>query len=373
MTLPVADAALHEALGAFPFGGRVAQAQLYGKGHINETYLVDIILPNGQTRPFILQRINTHVFPDVVSLMGNIVGVTRHLQQSISQTGGNPQREALTVIPAQNGSPFYTTADGGAWRCYYFIQNTVCYQVAPNASVLYQAARAFARFSLLLQDYPAETLRETIPHFHDTPKRLADLQAAVAANPMGRAQNCQTEIEFALQRQSDCFVLANHLSAGRLSLCVTHNDTKLNNVLLDETSGECVCIIDLDTVMPGLLLHDYGDSIRSGAHSASEDERDLGHVSFSLPYFEAYTKGYLEVLAPYLSPLEKELLPWGAKLMTLECGMRFLTDYLLGDTYFKIARPDHNLVRTRTQFKLVHDMEENWQKMQQTIARYTQP
>lgn len=362
---------LEEALTGFDFGGQVAGALRYGKGHINDTFAVYTQQPNGSARRFILQRVNTHVFKNPAQLMENIVGITRHLRQRIAENGGDPNRETLTVLPARTGGALYTTADGGVWRCYLFVEGTVCYQSAESPALFEAAGRAFGNFNRLLEDYPAGTLYETIPDFHDTRVRFVNFKKALQADAKGRAKTCAPEIEFALAHAGDCPVLMDLLDAGKLPLRVTHNDTKLNNILMDEKNGQGVCVVDLDTVMPGLSLHDFGDAIRAGANTATEDEKDLGVVHFSLPLFEAFTAGYLHTAGPAMTSLEKELLPWGAKLMTLECGIRFLTDYLEGDLYFsRISRSLQNLERCRTQFKLVADMERDWDEMQRIVNHY---
>ena len=232
------------------------------------------------------------------------------------------------------------------------------------------ADKRFGNFQRLLSDYPAETLFEAIPHFHDTEDRLRKFREAVAADAMGRAGECQAEIDFVMSRQADCSVALQALREGKLPLRVTHNDTKLNNILIDRTTGEGICVIDLDTTMPGLSINDFGDSIRFGANHSAEDEKDLTKVNFDIELYEAYTRGFLEGAQGSLTPAELEYLPWGARLMTLECGIRFLTDYLDGDHYFRIHRPEHNLDRCRTQFKLVRDMEEQFEAMAAVITKY---
>lgn len=361
---------LEEALQAFDFGGQVAGALRYGKGHINDTFAVYTQQPDDSAKRYLLQRINTHVFKDAGGLMQNILGVTEYLRKIIIENGGDPNRETLTVVRDKGGNPYFTDSDGGKWRCYIFIEDAIGYQVAETPEIFKASANAFGNFTRLLESYPAETLHETIPKFHDTRDRFKKFEAALAADSLGRAKDCQAEIEFTLAHKDDCGKLMDLLDAGKLPLRVTHNDTKLNNILMDPATQKGVCVIDLDTVMPGLTLHDYGDSIRFGANTATEDEKDLGIVNFSLPLFETYTAGYLETAGSAMSAFEKELMPWGAKLMTLECGMRFLTDHLEGDTYFRTAREGHNLDRCRTQYKLVADMEELWSDMNQIIAKY---
>ena len=356
-----------DVLAAFDFGGEVAGALRYGEGHINDTFAVYVQLPDGEARRFILQRINTQVFTNPARLMENIEGVTAFLRKKITAAGGDPQRETLTVIRTRAGRLFYTDAEGGAWRCYPFIEGGVCLQKAETPEQFAAAGRSFGRFLRLLEDYPAGTLYETIEKFHDTRDRLAKFRAALEADALGRAKEAPEEIRFVLEHAGDCAVLMDQLEAGRLPLRVTHNDTKLNNIILDKRTGEGLCVIDLDTIMPGLALNDYGDSIRFGATTAAEDEPDLSKVHFDLGLYAAYTRGYMEAAGDALTAAEKENLPWGAKLMTLECGIRFLTDYLQGDTYFKIHRPGHNLDRCRTQFKLVADMEREWDAMHAVV------
>ena len=250
------------------------------------------------------------------------------------------------------------------------MEGTVCHQAADTPELFAASGRAFGRFQRLLADYPADTLYETIPRFHDTEDRLAKFKAAVAADKLGRAKDCQPEIDFVLAREADCSVALNAMREGRLPLRVTHNDTKLNNVLMDDKTGEGMCIIDLDTVMPGLVLYDFGDSIRFGANHSAEDETDLSKVNLDVDLFSAYTAAFLEGTGGSLTNDEIAMLPWGAKLMTLECGIRFLTDYLEGDTYFHISRERQNLDRCRTQFKLVSDMEERWPELEAIVRGY---
>ena len=273
-------------------------------------------------------------------------------------------------IRPRNGQDYYTDSQGGAWRLYPFVEGTICHQAADTPELFAASGRAFGRFQRLLADYPADTLYETIPHFHDTEDRLAKFKAAVAEDKLGRARDCQPEIDFVLAREADCSVALNAMREGKLPLRVTHNDTKLNNVLMDDKTGEGMCIIDLDTVMPGLVLYDFGDSIRFGANHCAEDETDLSKVSLDVDLFAVYTKAFLEGTGGSLTNEEIAMLPWGAKLMTLECGIRFLTDYLVGDEYFHISREKHNLDRCRTQFKLVADMEARWAELEAIVAQY---
>lgn len=361
-----AEEMLREALAAWSWPAAVTEAARYGNGHINDTFC--IVLETG--RRYILQRINTGIFTDPAGLMENICGVTAFLREKIIAAGGDPARETLHVVPTAAGKGWYADTDGGAWRVYDFVEDTVCLQEVQRPEDFYESAFAFGTFQQLLADYPAATLHEAIPKFHDTADRYEKFEAAVAADRMGRAADVEKEIAFVRARKADCSRMVNWLAEGKLPLRVTHNDTKLNNILLDAATGKGLCIIDLDTVMPGLAANDYGDSIRFGANDCTEAEKDLTKVNFSLPLFECYTEGFLKAAGAALTDFEKETLPWGARLMTLECGIRFLTDYLDGDRYFRIHYPEHNLDRCHTQFKLVSDMERDWDAMNAIVAKY---
>ena len=364
-----AETYLGEVLGAFDFGAPVVGAIRFGQGHINDTFVVHTQPEDVCCRRFILQRMSPAAFKRPDQLMENIIGVTEYLGREIRRNGGDREREALEVIRPKNGEPYYTDEGGGAWRLYPFVEGTICYQTAETPELFAASGRAFGRFQRLLQGYPAQMLHETIPHFHDTEDRLRKLKEAVAADSMGRVKECQPEIDFMLARESDCSVALQALRDGTLPLRVTHNDTKLNNVLMDAKTGEGICIIDLDTVMPGLSINDFGDSIRFGANHSAEDETDLSKVNLDLELFAAYTEAFLEGAGGTLTEKEIELLPWGAKLMTLECGIRFLTDYLVGDEYFHISRERQNLDRCRTQCKLVADMEAHWDELCAIVGR----
>ena len=336
----------------------------YGNGHINDTYIAD-----SEPR-YILQRINHAIFKKPDEVMSNILGVTEFLRGKITAAGGDPDRETLTVIKTKDGESYYKTEDGNYFRMYKYIENSVGYEMVENPEQFYEAAKAFGKFQRMLSDYPVEKLYDTIPLFHDTRKRFADFKKAVDDNIAGRKALVEKEIAFVLAREADASVVVDAIADGRVPLRVTHNDTKLNNVLLDATNGKGVCVIDLDTVMPGSLLYDYGDALRFGASTGAEDEVDLDKISFDLELFEAFTKGFLEEAGGDLTPTEIELLPFSAKLLTYECGMRFLGDYLNGDTYFKIHRENHNLDRARTQFKLVADIETKMDAMKKIVKKY---
>ena len=362
-----AEQYLQQAMEAFDFGGTVVGAVRYGSGHINDTFCVHTQPGEDPCRRFILQRISPVAFRHPEQVMENIVNVTAYLNRVITEMGGDPMRETINVLLTRDGGSFYQDEKGGAWRVYRFIEGTKCLQKAETPELFAASGLAFGRFQRMLRDYPAETLYETIPRFHDTEDRLAKLRAAVAADAVGRVKEVQPELAFVEQRAEDCSVALNALREGKLPLRVTHNDTKLNNVLMDEASGKGLCVIDLDTVMPGLSINDFGDSIRFGANHCDEDEHDMSKVQFDLPLYRVYTESFLEGAGGALTDAELDYLPWGAKLMTLECGIRFLTDYLEGDHYFRIHRPDQNLDRCRTQFKLVEGMEQNWDAMHAVV------
>ncbi|HBT64937.1 MAG TPA: mucin desulfatase [Ruminococcaceae bacterium] len=342
----------------------------YGEGHINDTYSICMQKPDGSIYRMILQRINHNVFVDPAGLMRNIYGVTQFLKKKIATYNGDVMRETLTVIPTKSGDIYYIDPDGHYWRMYVFVENTVTYQSCRDEQDFYNCGVAFGNFQRLLSDYNTNDLIETIPDFHNTIKRFDALKEAINNDKVGRVKYVQDEIAFALEREKDAGVLIEMLDESTIPYRVTHNDTKLNNILIDKESGKGICVIDLDTVMPGAAAFDFGDSIRFGASTAAEDETDLDKVSMSLRLFEVFADGYLSVAGEFLTPKEVESLAVGAKIMTFECGIRFLTDYLSGDTYFKIHRQNHNLERCRTQFKLVGDMELKMDQMQAIIKRY---
>lgn len=354
---------LEEIIKNFNIDGEYIGYYLSNDGHINNTFVLEFDDGLGNIKSYLLQLINTNVFKNPDELMENIVGVTEYLRKIVVDNGGDPERECLNVYFTSDGKPYYRDADGNCWRCYNFITGAHSCQSIDDPETFANAARAFGKFQCLLADYPSETLHETIPNFHNTLSRFADFEKAVSDNIAGRADSVRDEIDFVLARRDDAGVLVKLLEKGKLPLRVTHNDTKLNNVMFDNETDEGICVIDLDTVMPGLSLYDFGDSIRFGANTAAEDEKDLSKVSLSLPLYREYTAGYLSTAGQSLTPTEVEYLPFSAKLMTFECGMRFLTDYLNGDTYFRIAYDDHNLDRCRTQFRLVEDMERKMENM----------
>ncbi len=358
--------------GQFMLEGEPQECVPFGNGHINDTFRV-ICRAEGaerKTHSYILQKINREVFTDPETLMENVCAVTDWLKTKIRENGGSVERETLNLIPARDGAMYVTDADGEYWRASLFIDGTVSYDLVENEEDFYQSAVAFGHFQQMLSDFPAETLHETIRRFHDTPDRFRKFEEALENDSCGRADSIRRECQFILERRELAHTLTDRLRDGSLPLRVTHNDTKLNNVMFDLKTGKAICVVDLDTVMPGLSLYDFGDSIRFGASTAAEDERDLSKVSCSLRLFETYVKGYLEGCGGSLTDAEVELLPMGAILMTFECGIRFLTDYLEGDHYFKIHREGHNLDRARTQLKLVADMEEKLPRMQEIVDHY---
>ncbi|MEG0328087.1 MAG: aminoglycoside phosphotransferase family protein [Erysipelothrix sp.] len=356
---------IDEVIQNFDFKGELRSYDKYGSGHINDTYLVRFTEGN-----YILQRINHEIFKIPEQLQENIALVTEFIGDKIESQGGDRYRETLTLVKTMSGENFYRDSLGLYWRAYLFIDDAVSYNLVKNPDDFYQSALAFGNFQYQLSDFPVEKLHYTIPKFHHTPTRFENFVIAVNEDKKDRVKLVQEEIDFVLARKDFTSLLWDYHAEGKLPLRVTHNDTKLNNVLIDARTGEGLCVVDLDTVMPGFTLDDFGDSIRFGATTGAEDERDLSKVNFDLELYSVYVKGYLEGCQGKLTDLEIELFPEGAKMMTLECGIRFLMDYLEGDTYFKIAYDDHNLVRARTQFKLVADMEENWSAMKEVVEEY---
>lgn len=359
---------LNQIISNFKYDGIPYSVIPYGNGHINSTFKIECINGDNVTH-YILQKINSNIFPNTEALIQNIQNVTEFLKEKIAKHGGDVLRETLTLVPTVNGKKYYTDEKGDKWRSYLFIEDTVCYEKIEKSEDFYNCGYAFGNFQNLLADFPAQKLHEVIPNFHNTPVRYETFKRAVENDICGRVATVKKEIEFVNNHADDMSLLTDMLKNGEIPLRVTHNDTKLNNCMFDKNTGETICVIDLDTVMPGLRAYDYGDSIRFGATTGAEDETDLTKVNFSLELFESYTKGFVKSCGATMDEKEALSLPIGAKLMTLECGMRFLTDYLEGDTYFKISRENHNLDRCRTQFKLVLDMEKNWDKMNNIVLR----
>ncbi len=351
--------------------GELKSIHPYGNGHINDTYIA-LSQDSCKEHKYILQKLNTSVFKSPDILMHNFVSVTSHLKKKIEETGGDPERECLICLKTKSGEDFYVSPEGEYWRLLLFVSDSKCYERVENPRQFYESAIAFGNFQRLLSDYPMNELKETIKNFHNTRDRYRLFSEAVDKDCCGRLNNCLAEVDFVKKREEFCSLFENEHEAGRLPLRVTHNDTKLNNILFDEKTDKPICVIDLDTVMPGYAVNDFGDSIRFGANTADEDERDLSLVEFDMSLFEIYTKGFIQGAHGALLKSEIELLPYSAIMMTLECGMRFLTDYLSGDTYFKIHRDGHNLDRARVHFKLVSEMEKNLDKMKDIVNKYFQ-
>lgn len=366
----VIDSRVLNAIESFGFSGEYIGVRAYGQGHINDTYAAYFQEESGDFKRYLIQRINEKVFKQPEELMKNIYGVTNFLRHEIERDGGDPDRETLTLLKTTTKDLYFKDGFASYWRAYKFIEDTYTYQVVPDANVLYESGKAFGKFQKNLSTFPADHLFDTIPNFHNTFSRYMQFMEAVFNDTHGRVKDAQKEIDFVIERKKDTQILLDLSKIGELPIRVTHNDTKLNNVLIDRKTGKGICVVDLDTVMPGLSSYDFGDAIRFGANPAAEDEKDLSKVWMELSYFEAYVKGYLEEAGSSLTDKEIEMLPMGAKLMTFECGMRFLADHLAGDTYFKIHKENHNLDRARTQFKLVADMEKKWKKMQKIVEKY---
>ncbi len=336
----------------------------YGDGHINDTFVAD------STPRYILQRINTNVFKNPDELMENIESVTEHLRTKIIENGGNPKRETMRVVRTVDDKLYYRADNGNCYRVYYFITDTVSLNLPENPKQFENSAKAFGKFQNMLADFDASTLHETIENFHHTPKRIEALKEALQNDAVGRRAEIEDIYNGYMQFEEDAKRIQQGLDDGSIPLRVTHNDTKLNNVLFDKDTGEGICVIDLDTVMPGSLLFDFGDSLRFGASTAEEDEANLDKVTFDLEYFESYTKGFLSELGSKITKPELDLLPLSALILTFECGIRFLTDYLNGDTYFKIHYPEQNLVRAKNHLKLCQDIYAKLGQMEEIVKKY---
>ena len=358
MTRPTHEQVL-DVCSQFAFSGTVADVRICGNGHINSTYIVTA--ENGKR--YILQILNTAIFTDPVGVMNNIVAVTDHIRAGLARAGEDAERGTMRVIRTTDGRNGYADAEGRFWRAYDFVEGTVCRLTLDSPETFARVGEAFGDFQRRLADFDASVLIESIPNFHNTKNRYANFLAALERNASGRAHLIEEEIKFITDRADKCSLIVDALADGSLPLRVTHNDTKLSNILLDETTEEAVCIIDLDTVMPGSALYDLGDSIRSGASSAAEDEPDLDKVHFLPEMFKVYARGFIKGCGGALTEKEISMLPDGGYMLTLEQAIRFLTDYLDGDTYFHVDYPEHNLVRARTQIKLVADMEACMEEM----------
>lgn len=361
---------LEQITSQFQIEGKFLDAASFGSGHINDTFVSRFQVGNDVVR-YIHQRLNQSVFKEPEKVMENVSRVTRYAHEQIAAAGGNPWRGALNLLPALDGKSYYVSPDGHYWRSMYFIERTRTYDQVEDLRHVYSASKAFGDFQKMMSALPGERLHETIPNFHHTRKRFEAFIETLEKDVMNRAASVKSEIDFVLGRVAETSVIVEMLAQGKLPERVTHNDTKLNNVLIDDVTGEGICVIDLDTVMPGSALYDFGDSVRLGASAAAEDERDLSKVGVNLEMFDCLANGYLDAARDFLTDTEIEYLPFSAKLITFECGMRFLTDYLNGDTYFNTHREGHNLDRCRTQFKMVSEMELNIEQMSAIVAKYS--
>ncbi|MBQ6461597.1 aminoglycoside phosphotransferase family protein [Candidatus Saccharibacteria bacterium] len=349
---------LEKAIYEFKIEGEPVGCKPFGHGHINRTFVVN----TDAKKKYILQQINTYVFKNPAELMENVIAVTKHIKKKTDDPRG-----VLNFLKTKDGKFYYEDKDGQCWRCYEMVDG-FCLEAPETDEDFYESAIAFGRFQQQLADFPADELHETIPNFHNTPDRYRTLKETIKKDPCGLVESVQEEIDFVMEREQDAGIIQKLLDDNELPLRVTHNDTKLNNVLLDAKTRKALCVLDLDTVMPGTSLMDFGDSIRFGAATAPEDTKELDKMTMDLHLFEAYTKGFLEACRS-LTDREIDLLPLGAKIATLELVVRFLTDYLDGSKYFKIDYPEHNLVRTRAQLKLVKDMEDKFEKMQEIVKK----
>lgn len=351
----------------FKIDGELKETKVFTDGHINSTFYV-CFEKDGEEKKYLVQKINTHVFKNQDILMDNIIGVTKHLRKKIRENGGDENRETLHFLKAENGK-YYINDNDSCWRIYIFVDNSYTYNLIDSNEIFEDAGRSFGRFQCLLSDYPSESLKETIPDFHNTPKRIENLEKAVENDVVARVCEVKDEIDFVLARKDKASLALKLLQNGDIPLRVTHNDTKINNILFDSDTHKGICVIDLDTIMPGLSLYDFGDAIRSGASTALEDEKDLSKVGISLSLYESYVKGYLSSCAEALTTAEVEHLAYSAWLLTFECGVRFLTDYLENDVYFKTSHKNHNLERARNQFKMVYDIESKTEEMNEITMK----
>lgn len=359
-----------EVLKSMKFDGDVINVKSFGSGIINDTFLVTCKNNKGNENKYILQKINSSIFKNVEKLMENYCGVCDYLKKIVSENGGDVERETITVVPTNSGKSYLKDSLDNYWRAIKFISDTVTYDVAESAEDFYKVGKAFGEFQNKLAGYNAENLYESIPNFHNTKERFKTFLLAIENNKARRLESVRSEVDFILEREKDTSILLDLYENGELPLRVTHNDTKISNILMDANTKNGICIIDLDTIMPGLSLYDFGDAIRSGATHALEDEKDLDKVYVDLEFFEAFTKGFLEGTNSSLTEKEIEMLPMGAKVITLEQAIRFLTDYLDGDVYYKTSYSNQNLDRTRTQLKLVKDIEEKWNELNNIVNKY---
>jgi hypothetical protein len=354
----------------FKFKGKFLKLEPIGNGHINSTFAVYFEKEDLSVEKYILQSINTNVFKNTKELMSNIDNVTSHIKEKIKQEGGNPKRETINIIKTIDDKLYYEESKEICWRAYRYIENATSHDLVEKPVMFRYAAQAFGKFQKQLSDFDANNLYEVIPMFHDTQNRFKIFLQSVKDDKAGRLKNVRSEVEFVMERENDCKVIVEKIQSGEIPIRVTHNDTKLNNIMIDNETDKGVCVIDLDTVMPGSALYDFGDAIRFGANTAQEDETDLDKVDIDLDLFKEFAKGFLGEASEVLTQTEIDLLAFSAKLITLELGMRFLTDYLDGDNYFKIHREHHNLDRARNQFKLVERIEKNLDLMNEIVKKY---
>ena len=346
----------------------LAELLICQTGHINHTYFLRI---KGGKRSghYVLQKLNGNIFKEAEKVMENIEKVTSHLKNKYEQLEKNSSRQVLTLVPTITGEKWFVDEKNMVWRTYVFIENASTYDVAESPDQAYQAAKAFGEFSSLLSDLPIDELHETIPDFHNTPKRFEQFEDALSKASPDRIISAESEIEFVTSRKNITSVLIDCIAEKTMKLRVTHNDTKLNNVMIDDNSNTGICVIDLDTVMPGLALYDFGDCVRTATSTGEEDEQNLDLIEMDIKMFEALVRGYLESAGNSLSHKEIELLAFAGKLITYEIGLRFLADHLNGDIYFKTHRDNHNLDRARVQFKLVQSMEEQEEEMNEIVRK----
>lgn len=359
----------YDILKNFQIEGEFVSCEPYGSGLINRTYVAVYKTSKGQVR-YILQKINSKLFTNVDGLMNNIKLVTEFNRSEISKRGGDPLRESLTLVYTHDGKAYYKTENDEYYRVYVFIEEAKGYDVVEKPEHFYESAVAFGKFAQLLDRFDSSQLFEVLPNFHNTVQRFENFKKSLQADKLNRAKDVKAEIEFALSQEKYVSTIVDLLNSGKMPWRVTHNDTKLNNVLIDTNTDKAVCVIDLDTMMPGSICYDFGDSIRFGCNPCLEDTPETEKVIFSMPLFEEYARGYLSVFGDTITKVEKAHLPMGAILMTYECGIRFLTDYLDGDVYFRLKREGQNIDRTRTQFKLVKDMHEGYDRMCNIIDKY---
>ena len=363
------QAKIYDLCTKFGIIGKLMSTKILTGGNINTTILVEYEI-NKEMKNFILQKINKYVFPNPPLVMANISKVTAYIKGKLGNVSGEMSRKVLNFYTAQNGKSFVVDEEDDFWRLCDYVENSMAFNSTTDNQLLKETGKAFGNFQSMLDGFPSQILGETIENFHNVPMRFNKLRAVVKKDEVGRAGLVEKETAELFKLERIATEMAMLLKQGLLPLRVTHNDTKCNNVLFDKETKKHLCVIDLDTVMPGSMLYDFGDSIRFGASTAAEDEIDLDKGSMDLNLFSEYTRGYLEELGGSITEEELLLLPISAKLMTLECGVRFLTDYLQGDTYFKIHRPEHNLDRARTQFKLVWDMEQKMNKMNEIVIKF---